>query len=194
HIIVCCAAALLMLVSKYGFADLTLPDGASFSGTRGADPARVAAQVVSGISVLGAGVIFKTGSTVKGLTTAAGVWATAGIGLAIGSGMYILGLFTTLILVLLQFAMHRFTIGADSFTINILTFTVRDTADLYLLLRPFLQSWDAQIQESSVKRTGAGLLQYELTMRTPHSIHASEIDRFVRENPEVLSGNNQAIR
>lgn len=91
HVIVCCAAALMMIVSKYGFADLTSETGAVFNGTRGADPARVAAQVVSGISFLGAGVIFKHGSSVKGLTTAAGIWATAGIGLAIGSGMFILG-------------------------------------------------------------------------------------------------------
>ena len=85
HVIVCCAAALLMIVSKYGFADLTSATGEVFAGTRGADPARVAAQVVSGISFLGAGVIFKHGNTIKGLTTAAGIWATAGIGLAIGS-------------------------------------------------------------------------------------------------------------
>ena len=60
HIIVCCAAALIMIISKYGFADLTAADGAVYNGTRGADPARVAAQAVSGISFLGAGVIFKT--------------------------------------------------------------------------------------------------------------------------------------
>lgn len=59
HIIVCCAAALLMIVSKYGFADLTGSLGDVFNGTRGADPARVAAQVVSGVSFLGAGVILK---------------------------------------------------------------------------------------------------------------------------------------
>ena len=89
HVIVCCAAALLMIVSKYGFADLTSTAGEVFNGTRGADPARVAAQVVSGISFLGAGVIFKHGNTIKGLTTAAGIWATARIGLAIGSGMFV---------------------------------------------------------------------------------------------------------
>ena len=77
HIIVCCASALMMIISKYGFADLTSAGGVDFSGTHGADPARIAAQVVSGISFLGAGVIFKHGNTVRGLTTAAGLWATA---------------------------------------------------------------------------------------------------------------------
>ena len=74
HVIVCMGAALAMIVSKYGFVDLTLADGASFPGTRGADPARVAAQVISGISFLGAGVIFKREGLVRGLTTAAGIW------------------------------------------------------------------------------------------------------------------------
>ena len=59
HIIVCMGAALAMIVSKYGFADLALDNGAYFPGTKETDPARVAAQVISGISFLGAGVIFK---------------------------------------------------------------------------------------------------------------------------------------
>ena len=107
HVIVCCAAALMMIVSKYGFADLTSAAGAVFNGTRGADPARVAAQVVSGISFLGAGVIFKHGNTIKGLTTAAGIWATAGIGLAIGAGMFVVGIFTTVVVVVSQILTHR---------------------------------------------------------------------------------------
>ena len=97
HIIVCCAAALIMMISKYGFADLTNPDGSVFNGIRGADPARVAAQVVSGISFLCAGVIFKNQGTVKGLTTAAGIWVTAGIGLAVGAGMIVPALFATVL-------------------------------------------------------------------------------------------------
>ena len=97
HIIVCVGAALVMIVSKYGFVDLTLPDGSAFPGTRGADPARVAAQVVSGISFLGAGVIFKREGLIRGLTTAAGIWVTAAIGLAVGAGMMLVGLFAALI-------------------------------------------------------------------------------------------------
>ena len=87
HIIVCCASALIMVVSKYGFADLTGVDGMDFNGTKGVDASRIASQVVSGISFLGAGLIYKNGSAVKGLTTAAGIWATSGIGLAIGAGL-----------------------------------------------------------------------------------------------------------
>lgn len=89
HIIVCCAASLMMIVSKYGFADLTDAAGAAYNGTRGADAARIAAQVVSGISFLGAGTILVTRQNqVKGLTTAAGLWAVACLGLALGAGFY----------------------------------------------------------------------------------------------------------
>ena len=108
HIIVCFASALMMIVSKYAFADLTGAMGSYFPGTENADPARIAAQVVSGISFLGAGIIFKHGASIKGLTTAAGIWATAGIGLALGAGMYGLGLFSMITIVLIQYVMHRY--------------------------------------------------------------------------------------
>lgn len=73
HMIVCAGAALIMIVSKYGFADLTSASKEMYNGTRGADPARLAAQVVSGVGFLGAGMIFKNGGSVTGLTTAAGI-------------------------------------------------------------------------------------------------------------------------
>lgn len=82
HAVVAMAACLVMIVSKYGF-----PDAARN------DPARIAASVVSGIGFLGAGIIFTQNGSTHGLTTAAGVWATAAIGLTFGAGMYILGYF-----------------------------------------------------------------------------------------------------
>lgn len=81
HCIIACTSALFMILSKYAFVDLV-----SVNGLRGADPARIAAQVVSGISFLGAGVIFKNGNSIRGLTTAAGMWGTAAVGMAIGAG------------------------------------------------------------------------------------------------------------
>ena len=102
HIIVCCAAALMMIVSKYGFADLAESRTAGMYGTKDTDPARIAAQVVTGISFLGAGIIFHHGKSISGLTTAAGVWATAGIGLAVGAGLYLVGIFTTIVVAMLQ--------------------------------------------------------------------------------------------
>ena len=81
HLIVCMGAALMMLVSKYGFFDVS-PLTEFFK----ADVSRVASSVVSGVGFLGAGIIFERNRSVTGLTTAAGIWTTAGIGMAMGAG------------------------------------------------------------------------------------------------------------
>ncbi|MGN6033038.1 MAG: MgtC/SapB family protein [Thermomicrobiales bacterium] len=83
HALVCVAAALIMIVSTYGF---PIP-GSEAEATL--DPSRIAAQVVSGVGFLGAGVIFMRRNVVRGLTTAASVWAVAGVGLAAGGGLYV---------------------------------------------------------------------------------------------------------
>lgn len=104
HTIVCLAAALMMIVSKYAFGDMV----EEAFGTKGmADPARIAAQVVSGIGFLGAGIIIYRRDMLHGLTTAAGIWLTAGIGLALGAGMYIIGVVSAALLVVLQLFLHR---------------------------------------------------------------------------------------
>jgi len=90
HMMVCLGAALVMLVSKFGFQDIQGHPGVIL------DPSRIAAQVVSGIGFLGAGtILFLRNEVVKGLTTAAGLWTVAAIGLAAGSGMFIEALITT---------------------------------------------------------------------------------------------------
>ncbi|HYP38980.1 MAG TPA: MgtC/SapB family protein, partial [Chloroflexia bacterium] len=61
------------------------------------DPARLAAQIITGIGFLGAGTIFRTGSTVRGLTTASSIWITASIGIVAGLGMFYLAVFTTML-------------------------------------------------------------------------------------------------
>lgn len=82
HLLVALGAALMMLVSRYGF------------GGQG-DPSRVAAQIVSGIGFIGAGAIMVDRHSVHGLTTAAGIWVAAGIGMATAAGLYVLALATT---------------------------------------------------------------------------------------------------
>lgn len=86
HILVGLGAALFTLVSAYGFTDFAGVPGPR--GTSGYDPTRIAAQVVTGIGFLGAGVIMKEGLSVRGLTTAASIWMTAAIGILIGIGFY----------------------------------------------------------------------------------------------------------
>ena len=115
HCVVACGAALMMVVSKYGFSDI-IQNGVYLYGSDGVDTSRIAAQVVTGVGFLGAGVIFRTGTSVKGLTTAAGIWATSAVGLAFGAGLYLIGWLTTIFIVAIQFLMHRLNIGADAYT------------------------------------------------------------------------------
>ena len=93
HFLVALGSALFMIVSAYGFSDVPLNDTTSRW-----DISRVAAQVVSGIGFIGAGTIIfhKSENVVRGLTTAAGLWVTAAIGLACGGGMYVLSIASTL--------------------------------------------------------------------------------------------------
>lgn len=84
YTIVGTSAALFLLISKYGFDDVLVP------GHIVLDPSRVAAQVVTGIGFIGAGVIFVQGTYVKGLTTAATVWLVTAIGMACGAGLLFL--------------------------------------------------------------------------------------------------------
>jgi putative Mg2+ transporter-C (MgtC) family protein len=84
HALVCLASALLMLLTAYQAAWLALPDDEMFR----TDPTRMAQGIMTGIGFLGAGVIFKEGLTVRGLTTAASIWITAALGILYGIGFY----------------------------------------------------------------------------------------------------------
>lgn len=118
HIIVSLGAALIMIISKYGFFDIL-----QYEGLR-ADASRIASNVVTGISFLGAGMIFVKGINIKGLTTAAGIWATAAIGMAIGCGLYITGVVSTVIIIVIQIIFHAFLIGFDKILANDNSFDV----------------------------------------------------------------------
>lgn len=100
NIVVAIASALFMIVSKYGFSDLLNMHDIAL------DPSRIAAQIVTGISFIGAGTILVRKEQISGLTTAAGVWATAAIGMAIGAGMYFIGVLSTALLFIIQMVFH----------------------------------------------------------------------------------------
>lgn len=103
-------ATLAMLVSIF------IPQ--EYMGLKNGDPGRIAAQVVSGIGFLGAGAIIQMKGSVRGLTTAAGIWITAMIGLAVGAGMYVIPALATLIIIFILVIMNRYEhlmhIGGES--------------------------------------------------------------------------------
>ncbi|CAG7649439.1 Protein SapB [Paenibacillus allorhizosphaerae] len=101
HILVCIGSAAIMLLSIYGFAAFV-----NETNVR-TDPARLAAQVISGIGFLGAGTIMRTGSTVSGLTTAASVWVVAAIGLCVGAGFYYVAVLSTVMVLISLFVLNK---------------------------------------------------------------------------------------
>lgn len=112
HIIVAMGSALMMIVSKYGFLDIVYLDSVNV------DASRVAANIITGISFLGAGMIFVKGIAIKGLTTAAGIWVTSAVGMAMGAGLYTVSFVSVVLLLLVQIVFHKFLIGFDKVLAN----------------------------------------------------------------------------
>lgn len=156
HCMVACSAAVMVIISKYGFTDLVDAAGNVFPGVRGADPARIAAQVVSGISFLGVGVIYRDRrNATKGLTTAAGIWAVAGIGMAIGAGLYVIGVFTTIFVLTLQIFMHKSFFLQDRYSVSQkLDFVAQDDGDTLDRLDALLEGRKIAVVENKVERAG----------------------------------------
>ena len=179
HCIIACTSALFMILSKYAFVDLVGVDG-----LRGADPARIAAQVVSGISFLGAGGIFKNGNSIRGLTTAAGMWGTAAVGMAIGAGMYWVGLIEAAVLVGIQIVLHRFPVGADALTTQEIEVEMTDSDELLARFDALVKSHRGQITESSLTRQN-GILCMEVTAKLDPPITHEEALAFMKANDGV---------
>lgn len=115
HIMVCSGSTLIMLVSMYGF-----------PGTW-ADPSRIAAQVVTGIGFLGAGTIMQQGGNIRGLTTAASIWVIAGVGLAVGTGMYVAAIATSILsLIVLRYSKGLERALISKRKIRIISVTIQD--------------------------------------------------------------------
>lgn len=164
HLIVALGAALITIVSKYGFFDLAL-----YAEGIKADPTRIAAQIVSGVGFLGAGMIFMRHRTLTGLTTAAGIWTTAGIGMAVGCGLYAVSLFATVLIVLTQLVLHRdYRWTRVPGGVAVCLHTQPGTAGLRQALAT-LEEMEVQVinLEACHKRSG---VHYELFVRLPAAL------------------------
>ena len=126
HFLVGLGAAVFMVLSKYGYDDVVAKELVRL------DPSRIAAQVVSGIGFIGAGCIIFQKHVVRGLTTAAGLWVTAAIGMTCGSGLYVLAGATTLLVLLcletLNLIMHHF--GTRNIVITFSSPSINDVRDV----------------------------------------------------------------
>ncbi|MCR8632252.1 MgtC/SapB family protein [Paenibacillus sp. N5-1-1-5] len=177
HFVVALGACLMMVISKYGFQDQNGWDNVAF------DPSRIAAQVVSGVGFLGAGMIFMQRQTIKGLTTAAGIWATAGVGMAIGAGLYILGGGVTLIILLAQKLLHgRFNWLASPKTEQLIIRLTNETGATYKI-QQLLEEKNITILSFHAESNGidSDELMLEMIVRFPGSYRVEQLLPIVQE-------------
>jgi len=177
HFVVALGASLMMVISKYGFQDQIGWSNLSL------DPSRVAAQVVSGVGFLGAGMIFMQKQTVKGLTTAAGVWATAGMGMAIGSGLYLLGIGVTLVILIAQIVLHtRYNWLATPRTEH-LTMQIRNEQGSVAYVQQALQAKGIALLSFHVESRGPdeSELFLDLQIKLPGNFGLEQLMPFIQE-------------
>ena len=176
HVIVALGAALIMVVAKYGFMDVEK-----------ADAARVAAQVVSGIGFLGAGVIFVRNNLVNGLTTAAGIWATAGVGLALGAGMYVVGISSALLVLLIQFVMHRVAYFADVASGGLIRMTLVKREGIVQSMEDYLQREKLSVISVKINKTKKDEVKLEFDVVFPPGYKKTKLLARLVEMDDVLA-------
>ena len=171
HFMVAMAAALMMIVSMYSFNDPIFPEGVKV-----ADPTRIAAQIVSGVGFLGAGMIFVHKNTISGLTTAAGIWATAGIGMAVGAGMYIIGVTATLFVLLAQIILHMDRKWLKMPKISVLRVKGVKEKNFQKNTKEKLKQLRVSMGEVSIKKsTEAGTTDYKFMIEIPPEVTEDDI-------------------
>lgn len=143
-----------MVISQYGFGAVMDAQGANYDG------ARVAAQIVSGIGFLGAGTIIFHKQFIRGLTTAAGMWATAGIGMAVGGGMYFIGIAAT-ILVLIGLEVLTLAFGKVGLSSVAITFYTSDKGNLERVVDEIHKKKYHLVQYSSAEEAMGGIVLYK---------------------------------
>ena len=169
----------MMLISKYGFYDV-FADGFS------ADPSRIASNIMTGMGFIGAGVIFVKNTSIKGLTTAAGLWTTSGIAMAIGAGMYWVGILATVIMLLLQIVLHVCLRTVDTAGCNELTIVISNRDQSFTRLKDQLASYQIVVEGCKFKRE-EDRETIRVVAKISSNISAEELLSAAAENPDILS-------
>ncbi len=183
HSIVAVASCLMMIISQYGFEDFFNTFTNSNVDIK-LDPSRIAAQIVTGIGFLGTGMIFIQKNNITGLTTAAGIWAIAGIGMSIGCGMYFIGIACTIIIFFVQLLMHKNAKFLHNQIESELVIRVLESEDAISKVIEKLQEFEISITEIGYKKYKDGLTEVTLLVQHAHNINKVRLieDLYKEEN------------
>ena len=176
HAMVALGSALMMVVSKYGFGDTVQGDGA-----------RLAAQVVSGVGFLGAGMIFVRNNLVNGLTTAAGIWTTAGVGLTVGAGMYTVGILSTVMMLIMQNVLHKFIIFSNVAVSGLIRMTIQNRPGAIEDIERLLMSYNIDIQSVQINKTEKDKIRLEFDVIYPHKLDKPSLFCMLAERDDIIS-------
>ena len=181
HLLVALGSAAFTVISIFVFETPPSPNG-----TIPTDPSRVAAQIVSGIGFLGAGAILKYGSSVRGLTTAASLWATAAVGMAAGGAAWLVAIVTTLIIVFslgpLNALVSRLRLqNADVFRVRIMAGRLEALGEISRALT----TNKVEIAGVNSERHGKGRYELELDLRLPAGTEQQVIIGLISAVPGV---------
>ena len=179
HAIVAMGSALMMVVSKYGFVDIM--DYGKFDG------ARIAAQVVSGVGFLGAGIIFVRNKLVSGLTTSAGIWATAGVGLAMGAGLYVIGIASALMIILMQGITHKIAHFADVASGGTIWMTIAQEEGAVKKMEDFLEKRKVEIASTKIHKNKKDEIKLEFEVIYPPGFDKSALFSSLAEEKNVMT-------
>jgi putative Mg2+ transporter-C (MgtC) family protein len=171
HLLVALGSAIFTELSIFGFGPTSVPGGEG-----SVDPTRIAAQVVSGIGFLGAGAILKYGTSIRGLTTAASLWATAAVGMAVGAGAWIMAVVGTAIIVFSLWPLN--VVIARLRPAGIREVRVRLHASRLEVLGEvtrMLASRRIEIGEINTQRLGKGSYEIEIRLRLPTNVHEHDV-------------------
>lgn len=182
HTLVCLASSLLMLVTYYQWKWLP---GAVLNNVT-TDPTRMAQGIMTGIGFLGAGVIFKEGLSVRGLTTAASIWITAAIGILIGVGFYFPAAVATILTlgILSVFRLIEDKMPAQSYAHHYIRFD-RENVMSEDDVRIFLTKQGFTIANMSYCITEGGTFEYRMVIRTAYLANISRLAHALRDLPAV---------
>ncbi len=173
HTIVALASATFMVIStRFTFFQAYLPGQLVET-----DPSRIAASVVSGIGFLGAGAILRTGITIRGLTTAAGLWLVAAIGMAAGGGMYVVAVFVTIVGLAALTLLRRFEDRGETIARQRVTVTMEKGAQSVGAVVDALGQRVAVVSQEEYERDADGRVRITMEVRMPAAVHGHELAR-----------------
>lgn len=180
HCMVAIGSAVFAIVSKYGYLDVAFIEGASV------DVSRVAANIVTGVCFLGTGMIFtRNTKSVLGLTTAAGIWTVSAVGLAFGSGLYNLGLFTTLLILVIQYVLLRPLIKLEGPSLKEITCIIANYEENMDKFTKVLLDIDKNMYYTKVEKRNDGSMLVQFCVKIENGPVLTDIYSFMKKYPYI---------